>query len=115
MRSTSAHRSRFFGRAGAGGGGGGSGGMGIVASTCSISDFLSSLRRRLALGRHLRVPVVVRVVTRPAGDLRDLAPEQARHVVVEQEPAARAVVVDDIAKPGGAIRHRILRGGPRRV
>ena len=34
---------------------------------------------------------------------------EARHVVVQQQPAPRAVVVDDVAEPEGAVRHGALR------
>src|SRR2546422_6529707 len=59
----------------------------------------------LALRRDLGVAVVVGVVAGPAGHLGHRSVEQARHVVVHEEAAARTVVVDDVAEPRGTIRH----------
>src|SRR5262249_21742552 len=51
----------------------------------------------LALGRDLSVPVVVGVVAGAARDLGHGSLVEAGHVVVQQEAAPRAIVVDHIA------------------
>src|SRR6185503_15915267 len=46
-----------------------------------------------------------------ARHLRHLGAVEAGHVVVHEQPAPRAVVVDDVAEPGRTVRHRLLRDG----
>src|SRR4029079_1604296 len=58
-----------------------------------------------AAGRDLAVAVIVRVVAGPAGDLCDLALGEAGDVVIEEEPAPRAVIVEDIPEPERPVRH----------
>jgi hypothetical protein len=51
------------------------------------------------------VPVVVRVVTGPAGDLGDLAVGEARDVVIQEKATPRAVIVEDVPEPERPVRH----------
>src|SRR5438477_3711628 len=70
-----------------------------------VHEALVVVLLRLAPRGDLGMAIVVRVVAGPAGHLRHLAVAEAGHVVVEEEPAPRAVVVDDVAEPERPVRH----------
>src|SRR6185295_15143182 len=90
------------GRRRARGGGQGQGGEDLV------HELLLVVLARLPL-RDVTLPVVVGVVAGATGDLGHLASHEARDVVVQEQAAPRAVVVDDVAEPDGAVCHGALR------
>jgi len=54
-------------------------------------------RAGLLFGRDLRVTIRVLAVTRPADDFDDFGPHQARHMVVQEETAARTIIINQVA------------------
>src|SRR5207245_184872 len=88
-------------------------GRGRHAGQDLVHQALVVVLLRLAAGGHLAVAVVVRVVAGPARDLGDLAVGQAGDVVVEEQAAPRAIVVDDVAEPQGPVRHGDLQAKAR--
>src|SRR5262245_4034238 len=62
------------------------------------------------LSWHLGVAIVVGVEAGPAGDLGDLGAREARDVVVQEQTAPWAVIVDDVSEPDGTRVHRSSSG-----
>ena len=102
-RSTSAQRSRRFGRMGPRAAGGAWGSVRHRGQDL-VHQALGVVLLRLSSRGHLGVAVVVRVVAGAAGDLGHRGARHARDIVVQQQPASRAVVVD--------ARRRDAAGGP---